>query len=149
MTKVIGTTKSGHPSEHTLEATGPLVWLVCEFDFSKFARDGTTPTPWKPLLESWENNGITVADACSALLWELGTLAPLALVVSSGDKSLHGWFKVAGASESQLREFSQIAMRLGACSSTLNNPSQFVRIPDGLRENGARQLAWYFKRSLL
>jgi hypothetical protein len=149
MTKVVGKTKDGRPSEHTLEATGPLTWLVCEFDFSKFARDGTPPTPWKPLLESWENNGITVADACSALLWKLGTLAPLALVVSSGGKSLHGWFKVAGATANQLREFSRTAMQLGACSSTLNNPSQFVRIPDGLRENGKRQLTWYFNRSLL
>jgi hypothetical protein len=149
MTKVTGTTKDGHRSEHTLESTGPRTWLVCEFDFSKFARDGVTPTPWKPLLESWENAGISIADACSALLWELGTLAPLVLVVSSGGKSLYGWFKVAGASESQLIEFSRTAMRLGACSSTLNNPSQFVRIPDGLRDNGARQLIWYLKRSLL
>jgi hypothetical protein len=69
--------------------------------------------------------------------------------VSSGGKSFHGWFKVAGATENQLREFSRTAMRLGACPSTHNNPSQFVRIPDGLRDNGARQLVWYFRRSLL
>jgi hypothetical protein len=149
MTKVTGTTKAGHRSQHTLDSTGPRVWLVCEFDFTKFARDGVTPTEWKPLLESWESVDITIADGCSALLWELGTLAPLVLVVSSGGKSLHGWFKVAGATENQIREFSRTAMRLGACSSTLNNPSQFVRIPDGLRDNGARQLVWYFKRSLL
>jgi hypothetical protein len=149
MTKIVGITKDGHPSEHSLDATGPRIWLVCEFDFSKFARIAVTPTPWKPLLESWENREITVADACSALLWVLGTLAPLVLVVSSGGKSLHGWFKLAGASESQLRQFCQFAMRLGACSSTLNNPSQFVRIPDGLRDNGARQLIWYFNRNLL
>ena len=149
MTKVTGTTKAGHRSEHTLDSTGPRVWLVCEFDFTKFARDGTTPTEWKPLIESWKALGITIADACSALLWELGTLAPLVLVVFSGGKSLHGWFKVAGATENQLREFSRTGMRLGACSSTLNNPSQFVRIPDGLRDNGARQLVWYFRRSLL
>jgi hypothetical protein len=148
MTKVVGKTKDGRPSEHTLDAIGPRLWLVCEFDFSKFARDGITPTEWKTLIESWESAEITIADACSALLWELGTLAPLVLVVSSGGKSLHGWFKVAGATEEQLREFSRIAMRLSACSSTVNNPSQFVRIPDGLRENGARQLVWYFKRSL-
>jgi hypothetical protein len=149
MTKVIGTTKDGRPSEHTLDATGPRLWLVCEFDFSKFAQDGVTPTGWKPLLESWGSSDITIADACSALLWELGTLAPLVLVVSSGGKSLHGWFKVAGATESQLIEFSRTAMQLGACSSTLNNPSQFVRMPDGLRDNGARQLVWHFKRRLL
>jgi hypothetical protein len=149
MTKVIGITKAGRPSEHSRDATGLRVWLVCEFDFSKFARDGVTPTEWKTLIGSWESAEITIADACSALLWELGKLAPLVLVVSSGGKSLHGWFKVAGATEDQLREFIRTAMRLGACPSTLNNPSQFVRIPDGLRDNGARQLVWYFARSLL
>jgi hypothetical protein len=149
MTKVTGKTKDGRLSEHTLEATGTRTWQVLEFDFSELARDGATPTEWKPLIESWKALGITIADVCSALLWELGTLAPLVLVVFSGGKSLHGWFKVAGATENQLREFSRTAMRLGACSSTLNNPSQFVRIPDGLRDNGARQLVWYFRRSLL
>ena len=44
MTKVVGRTKDGRPSEHTLEAVGPLRWLVVEFDFSKTARDGVTPT---------------------------------------------------------------------------------------------------------
>jgi hypothetical protein len=97
MTKITGNTKEGRPSEHTLEATGTRVWQVLEFDFSKFARDGVTPTEWKPLLEAWENVGITVADACAALLLELASFAPLVLVVSSGGKSLHGWFRIKEA----------------------------------------------------
>jgi hypothetical protein len=148
MTKITGKTKDGRPSEHTLEATGTRVWQVLEFDFSKFARDDVTPTEWKPLLETWENVDITVADGCAALLWELASYAPLVLVVSSGGKSLHGWFRIKGSTPEALQIFTRSALRLGACSSTTNNPSQFVRIPDGLRENGNRQLVWYFNPKL-
>jgi hypothetical protein len=149
MTKIVGKTKDGRISEHTLDATGPTVWLVPEFDFIPFARDGTTPCIWKPYIERWEEAGISILDACSALLWTLGSLAPLVLVVFSGGKSLHGWFRVRGSSEQQFKEFTQMALRLGACSSTINNRSQFVRMPDGLRNGYIRQLAWYFNPGLL
>jgi hypothetical protein len=144
MTKVTGLTLDGRPSEHTKDATGPLTWLVCEFDFSKYARDGKTPAEWLPWVKGWEAEGITIADACSALLWELGGLAPLVLVVSSGGKSLHGWFHVQGVTLAELQNFTKAAFRLGACSSTISNRSQFVRMPDGMRDNGNRQLIWYF-----
>jgi hypothetical protein len=144
MTKVTGMTLDGRSSEHTKDATGPLIWLVTEFDFSKFARNGKTPTEWLPWIEGWEAEGITIADACSALLWTLAALAPLVLVVSSGGKSLHGWFEFRRATELQLKIFTRKALRLGACSSTLSNRSQFVRMPDGTRDNGNRQLVWYF-----
>jgi hypothetical protein len=144
MTKVTGLTLDGRSSEHTKEATGPLTWLVCEFDFSKYARNGVTPTEWLPWIVGWEDEGISIADACSALLWALAALAPLVLVVSSGGKSLHGWFRIQGVTLGQLNKFTQRALTLGACSSTLRNPSQFVRMPDGTRDNGNRQLVWYF-----
>ncbi len=149
MTKIVGKTKDGRISEHTLDATGPSAWLVLEFDFSSFARDGTTPSIWKPYIERWDEDEILILDACSALLWMLGSLAPLVLVVFSGGKSLHGWFRVRGSSEQQFKEFTQMALCLGACSSTINNRSQFVRMPDGLRDGYIRQLAWYFNPGLL
>jgi hypothetical protein len=144
MTKVSGLTLGGRSSEHTKEATGLLTWLVTEFDFSKYGRDGKTPTEWLPWIVGWEVLGLSIADACSALLWELGTLAPLVMVVSSGGKSLHGWFRVQGVTLEELNKFTQRALTLGACSSTLRNHSQFVRMPDGTRDNGNRQLVWFF-----
>ena len=55
-------------SEHTKDATGPLMWLVCEFDFSKYTRDGKNPAIWLPWIEGWEREGISIADARSVLL---------------------------------------------------------------------------------
>src|SRR5262249_29861436 len=101
-------------------------------------------TEWLPWIEGWEREGISITDACAALLWTLAALAPLHLVVHSGGKSLHGWFKFQGATESQLDRFKSKALTLGACSSTLSTPSQFVRMPDGTRDNGNRQLVWFF-----
>ena len=148
MKSVLGLTKDGRQSEHTLSAIGERIWQVLEFDFSKFAPDGITPTPWKPLIESWETLDITIADVCAALLLELAAYAPLVLVVSSGGKSLHGWFRIKGSIPAELEKFNRGALRLGACSSTIKNPSQFVRMPDGLRKNGKRQLVWYFNPEL-
>src|SRR5262249_7228946 len=113
MSKKVGLTRDGRKSEHTLDAVGPLQWIVVEFDFSKTARDGITPTEWAPLIESWEGSNISIADACAALLYSLGESAPLGLVVHSGGKSLHGWFRVAGAGDGQLERFCSYAMRLG------------------------------------
>jgi hypothetical protein len=149
MKSVFGLTKDGRQSEHTLSAIGERTWQVLEFDFAKFAPNGVTPTLWKPLIDSWEALAITIADACAALLLELATYAPLIMVVSSGSKSLHGWFRIKGSTPAKLQAFNHGALRLGACSSTINNPSQFVRMPDGLRDNGKRQLVWYFNPELL
>src|SRR5260221_594246 len=52
MTKIVGKTKDGRISEHTLDATGPSVWLVLEFDFSSFARHGP------PEAEPWAYDGL-------------------------------------------------------------------------------------------
>jgi hypothetical protein len=40
--------------------------------------------------------------------------APLALVVHSGGKSLHGWAACAGIAEDELRKFMAYACELGA-----------------------------------
>ena len=71
MSAVTGQTKNDKESKHTLANTGPRRFLIVEFD------TGTT-------------------DEHAALLLHLGTFAPLVCVVHSGNKSLHGWFLVAG-----------------------------------------------------
>lgn len=117
MSKPTGLTKDGKLSAHCLDNTGPRRFLVVEFD----AGDN---------------------DQHSGILLYLARFAPLVLAVHSGGKSLHGWFLVAGHPESKVRGFFEIACKLGADPMTWTR-SQFVRCPDGLRENGKRQTVFF------
>ena len=66
-----------------------------------------------------------------------GKILPLALVVHSGRRSLHGWFFVEGLPAERVEQFMDLACRLGA-DDALRNPSS-VRIPYGTRDTGERQ----------
>lgn len=123
MASVNGTTKDGRPSKHTLANTGPRRFLVCEFD------TGTS-------------------DDHTALLLHLATLSPLVCAVHSGGKSLHGWFCVHGQPEAKVERFFRYAVSLGADPATWTR-SQFVRMPDGTRDNGKCQTVFYLNLKLL
>jgi hypothetical protein len=118
-----GWTKSGKLSEHSLEATGPRKFIVVEGD-----KIGGEPIP---------------KDTQAAVLLHLGELAPLALVVDSAGKSLHGWFHCEGVDERKLRNFFAYAITLGADAGMWTR-SQFVRMPDGRRDNEKMQNILYF-----
>jgi hypothetical protein len=118
-----GQTKEGKASEHTLQNTGSRRFLVVEFDQGSF-------------------------DDHAALLWHLSEIAPLAMVVHSGGKSLHGWFFCQGETEENLRRFMRYTVSIGADRATWTR-SQFVRLPGGLRENGARQNVFYFDPAII
>jgi hypothetical protein len=113
-----GTTQDGKQSEHTLSNTGNRRFLVIEQD------SGT-------------------ADEQAAVLLHLAENAPLALAVYSGSKSIHGWFACQGEPEDKLFRFMHYAVAIGADRSTWCR-SQFVRMPDGLRDNGSRQTVFFF-----
>jgi hypothetical protein len=123
MTALLGHTKEGKLSFHTLNNTGPRRFLVVEFDAGTF-------------------------DDQAALLDYLASRGPLVLVVHSGAKSLHGWFWCAGVDSEILRRFVACAVRLGADKATWLNHSQFVRMPDGTRAGGNRQSVYYFNPEL-
>lgn len=73
-------------------------------------------------------------DAQASLLTALHTnTAPLALVVFSGGKSLHGWYNVAGLRPSDKLRVFRRGVRLGADSS-LWDPCKLVRMPGGTRD---------------
>ena len=118
MTARTGTTKDGRISEHTLDNTGARRFLVIEFDEGPF-------------------------DTHAAIIGHLSEYAPLVLALHSGGKSLHGWFWAKNSSEAIQYRFMRYAVSLGADPATWTR-SQFVRIPDGLRENGSRQYVIYF-----
>jgi len=117
MSAIEGVTKEGKPSKHTLSNTGNRRFLICEFD------TGT-------------------ADEHAALLMHLAGYAPLVCAVHSGGKSLHGWFYVHGQPDAKVEKFFRYAVSLGADRATWTR-SQFVRMPDGTRDNGKRQTVFY------
>ena len=117
MTAITGLTKEGRSSKHTLANTGPRRFLICEFDHG-------------------------AADTHAAVLLHLGRFAPLVCAVHSGGKSLQGWFFVAGQPEVKVEKFFRYAVSLGADRATWTR-SQFVRMPDGARDNGRRQTIYF------
>jgi hypothetical protein len=118
MNAVEGVTKDGKSSRHTLSNTGPRRFLIVEFD---------TGMP----------------DDHAALLLHLASFAPMVLAVHSGNKSLHGWFYCAGQSEDLLHRFMRYSVSLGADHATWTR-FQFVRMPDGARDNGRRPTVFFF-----
>ena len=143
MLEKLGVTQSGKRSQHTLEQTARRIYLVVEFDFSEFARDGKTETSWAPLVREWRTHDIEIADACAALHLHLAVYLPLVCAVHSGGKSLHGWFTAHAVNGAAQLAFMKTAVELGADTVTWC-PSQFVRMPGGTRENGKRQVTYYF-----
>ena len=123
MSAVTGKTKDGRDSGHTLSNTGPRRFLVIEQD------SGTQ-------------------DEQAAVLLHLAKIAPLALAVHSGSKSIHGWFYCEGRPEALLRRFMNYAVSLGADRATWTR-SQFVRTPDGTRDNGKRQEVYFFNPEVI
>jgi hypothetical protein len=113
-----GLTQDGKESEHTLSNTGSRRFLVVEFDAGSI-------------------------DDHAAMLRHLSERAPMALAVHSGGKSLHGWFFSESQPEDRVRRFMNYAVSLGADPATWTR-SQFVRMPDGARDNGKRQTVYFF-----
>ena len=142
MLQVQGLTVDGKVSEHCKSATAARVYLVIEFDFSEFARDGVTLSEWAPLVRAWRSAGVSVLDATAALHRHLSEYLPLVAAVHSGGKSLHGWYPAFNHTDRDLRLFMRYAVRLGA-DHMLWTRSQFTRLPDGRRENGKTQTCYY------
>jgi hypothetical protein len=138
-----GRTKEGRRSQHALASVGHRIYLVIEFDFAETDRSGK-PALWAPLIRGWTVDRILLLDACAALSAHLSTLLPSWLLfLSSGGKSGHSWFNVRGLPICAQRAFFIEAVGLGA-DPQLWTRSQFVRLPDGRRQNGRRQTVFYF-----
>ena len=118
MSALTGKRKSdGAESAHTLDNTGPRQNIVVEFD-----------------------DGATLDAQAARHIW-LSELRDLRMVVFSGSKSLHGWYRATD--EQADRQFMETAVRLGGDPKTWLR-SQFVRMPNGQRENGTIQRVEFF-----
>jgi hypothetical protein len=124
----LGITQDGRESAHCLDNTGPRRFLVVEFDV----------------------HGMSL-DQQAAITLHLKKYCPLVLVLHSGGKSLHLWIRAWGESEapdSKLVRFFNHACKLGA-DRRLWLRSQFVRMPQGQRDNRKRQRVLYFAPEVL
>jgi hypothetical protein len=143
MTAPRGLTQRRRLSAHALGNTGMRRFLIVEFDF-----DGYKSPEEAQLLEKLRLQGRDIRDLSAALLLHLAAKAPLALVVYSGGKSLHGWFYCAGVAERRIYRFMQYALSLGADPANWSR-SQFSRMPDGLRDNGRRQTVYFLNPAVV
>lgn len=149
MSAKYGLTQNGTSSMHSKANTGPRRFLIVEFDFSIYAKDKKTETIYAPIIRSFEKEGVSVGDMCAALLLCLNETIPMTLAVSSGGKSIHGWWYCSGVDEGKIKSvFWKKAIEYGADPKTWL-ASQFVRMPDGTRENGVEQAVLYFNPSTL
>jgi hypothetical protein len=139
-----GLTQENKQSGRCLSNTGPRRFLVTEFDFTKLNQT-VERTKYADLIDLWEAHGMTVQDATAAIILHLAQYGPLAMVVFSGNKSLHGWWYCANDPEregSRLHKFMRYAAILGADTATYTR-SQFVRMPGATRPNGRKQTVHY------
>jgi len=150
-----GLTQDGRESVRCLENTGPRRFLVVEFDFKLTPPDKLERLNGDALEAALAVNamlatGLPSTDCCAALLWHLATVhcGRLVAVVHSGGKSLHGWFNVQGVPEERLASWFSVARRLVADPATWC-PCQFVRMPEGRRDDGRRQPVVYLNPSAL
>ncbi len=118
MTARTGKTQTGRISERTLANTGPMRFLVIDQDSGDI-------------------------DQQAAILLHLAKIAPMALAMHSGGKSLHGWFYCGGISEEHARKFMEYAVSLGA-DPAMWTRCQLARMPDGIRDCEKRQSVYFF-----
>ena len=130
--------------------TGPRRYLVTDFDIKQFDKNDK-PTVYFDLIKRWEAAGVSIQDACAALIGCLEELpGPLVMVVYSGNVSLQAWWFAEGQDESlagKMRGFFQSAVILGADRAGWTT-CQFFRMPGAQRSNtGRRQTVHYFDPS--
>lgn len=79
----------------------------------------------------------------ATIIAHLASMAPLVMVVYSGEKSLHAWFFAEDKSEIIQRKFFEYAVSLGA-DPQIWTKCQLVRVPQAIRpNNGKRQSVYY------
>jgi hypothetical protein len=119
-------TKNGTLSSHCRAATGVRKYLIVEFDDEK--------------LEKAQQGALVK-------FLEVKAGGELKMIVDSGRKSLHAWFK-ASTAESLNWKFMLIASSIGA-DPRMWLPEQFARTPNAMRGNGNIQTCLYLKGNKL
>lgn len=119
MTAKAGKTQSGKTSAGAKSNTGDRIYNVVDLD---------DPPP----------------EEHSSILWKLAEFRKPDLVLRTGGKGIHGWFPVSEDDD----HFWHAAVLLGADVRIYKNKSQLVRLPNGTRDNGARQEVLFINPNL-
>ncbi len=143
MTAPTGITQQGKESSRCLANTGTMRFIVVEFDFTL-----ETNPDLDRVIEGYASVGKTLLDLNAVMHAHLQAYLPLAMVVHSGRKSLHGWYPCQGLTDAQREQFMGYARQLGA-DPQLFRPCQYSRMPWGTRQTGECQRVVYFNQSVL
>jgi hypothetical protein len=85
-------------------------------------------------------------DTQAAVIKRLSSELPLQVVVHSGNKSIHAWFRTEGRNEDELITFKRLAIWMGACTGPLLR-TQLVRTPAAINsKTGKKQTVLYLSR---
>ena len=125
-----GTRKDGRPTNKSDGQVRFRRFVIVEFDLRGFERLKALPLRQKLHYQA-------------RLHWALSRRFPLALIVFSGNESLHGWY-VTKRPEQLMAE----GVSIGG-DPALWALSQFTRMPGGRHRNGNRQEVLYWRRSQL
>jgi hypothetical protein len=119
MSALYGLKKNGEGmSPRSYNNTGPRKFIVCDFDL--------------PCPDIQPSLIVHLAEYCGDMP---------ALVLSSGNKSLHAWWRCDGLSEDRIRQFEDEAASVGADPAILGDArkNQLVRLPMGTRQNNQKK----------
>jgi hypothetical protein len=123
MSTAKGLTKSGYPSPRTVSNTGRRRRIVCDFD--------------KPAKEIQPSLIVHLSNYCGK---------DPELILTSGGKSLHSWWRIDDWSDDEIEIFEEEATRVGADPALLGEArkNQLVRFPGAIRDNGNKQSLLYW-----
>jgi hypothetical protein len=123
MTSKKGETKSGYLSPRAVKNTGRRRRVVCDFD--------------KPEGKRQPSLIIHLSKFCGE---------DPELVLTSGNKSLHAWWRIDNWPVQDIETFEEEAARVGADPALFGEArkNQLVRLPAGLRNNGNLQEIYYW-----
>jgi hypothetical protein len=120
------TKTTGRLSERALDNIGPRWYLVIEFD------------------EGSKDDNAKIISHLRDEYFRMCIETSLVMILDSGGKSLHSFWFVKDLSEDDVGRMGKRAFELGACSSTLQNRAQMVRVPDVLRPETNRIQEIYY-----
>ncbi|MFN6017381.1 MAG: hypothetical protein ACK49N_07370 [Verrucomicrobiota bacterium] len=123
MTSKMGVTKDGKMSSRAFSNTGKRRRIVCDFD--------------KPDGKIQPSLIVHLSIFCGE---------DPELVLFSGNKSLHAWWRIDDWPVQDIETFEEEAAKVGADSAVLGEArkNQFFRLPGGLRNNGNLQEIYYW-----
>jgi hypothetical protein len=123
MTSGKGQTKSGHLSPRAVTNTGKRRRIVCDFD--------------DPAKEIQPSLIVHLSKQCGE---------DPELILTSGGKSLHAWWRIDDWSDDEIKIFEEEATRVGADPEVLSEArkNQLVRLPAAIRDNGNKQSILYW-----